>query len=107
MRIVNTHQNSKKKKWIFPLLFLIFSNSSCVATAFELLIEPCVSDLDYSLERDEASRHDEHVGVVVLLDELADLWCPAKSCADSLMLVEGHLDAVTCSAESDTKVNLA
>ena len=44
-----------------------------MATAFELLIEPCVSDLDYSLERDEASRHDEHVGVVVLLDELADL----------------------------------
>ena len=50
-----------------------FIDATLVASAFELLAEPSVCDLQNCLERNETSRHHEHVGVVVLLDQLADL----------------------------------
>ena len=78
-----------------------------MAAAFEFFVKPCISDFDYCFKRDESSRHHENVGVVVLFDEPADLYIPAEPCADTLMLVEGHLHAVSCTAECDSKVYIS
>ena len=54
------------------LLTRDFVDSVLVTAAFELLSEPCVSDLEHSLEWDEASRHYKNICIVMLLDEFAD-----------------------------------
>lgn len=54
------------------VLFTRYLVDACLMTAaLECLRKPCVSDLYHCLERNEASRHDKYVGIVVLLDELA------------------------------------
>ena len=47
-------------------------DAGLVTATFKLLVEPCVSNLDYRLEWDESGWHHKYVGVVVLLDELSD-----------------------------------
>ena len=77
-----------------------------VTSSLELFIQPCVADLDDSLERDETGWHDQDICIVVLLDQLADFRRPAESRTDSLVLVEGDADAVSSAAECDSEVYL-
>ena len=55
------------------LFYRDFIDATLVATTLEFFTKPCVSDFQNGLERDEACRHYEYIGVVVLLDQLADL----------------------------------
>ena len=64
-----------------------------VASACELCAEELVKALAAHLFCDEAAREDDDVGVVVLADEVGNLWLPNKSCAYMLVLVERHGDA--------------
>src|SRR3712207_7954687 len=56
---------------------------------------------------DEASRHHQHVGVVVQPCQAGDFLVPAKSGADALMLVQRHADAVAASADGDARIAFA
>lgn len=56
---------------------------------------------------DEASRHYQHVGVVVQPCQAGDFLVPAKSGADALMLVQRHADAVAASADGDARIAFA
>ena len=49
---------------------------------------------------DEASWHDEHIGVVVLACESGYLFHPYEGGADALVLVERHGDAFAASADA-------
>ena len=82
-------------------------DAGLVTATVKLLVEPCVSNLDYRLEWDESGWHHKYVGVVVLLDELSDFGAPAESGAYALMLVERHLHAVACAAECDSEIHAA
>ena len=78
-----------------------------MTTALKLLCKPSVSDFNHSLERNESGRHHKYIGIVVLLDKLSDFNRPTETCADALVLVEGHLHSVTGAAERDSEVYLS
>ena len=56
---------------------------------------------------DEATGHHQHVGVVVLADQMGYLWNPAETGTDALMLVECHADALTTAADGNAGKYLA
>ena len=64
-----------------------------MATSSKLCVEEFVETLAAYVFADETTGEDNHVGVVVLTDEVGNLWLPNKTGTDALMLVEGHGDA--------------
>ena len=61
-----------------------------MATTFERDREELVHYLASRVVIDEATRHYEHIGIVVLTNELPYLRVPAYSGSNALMLVESH-----------------
>ena len=78
-----------------------------MAAAFELGRKVLVHDGASSLLRDEASRHYQHVSIVVLTNQVGNLRNPAKTGTDTLVLVKRHVDALTRAADGDTWEYLA
>ena len=78
-----------------------------MASAFKLGGEEFLHDGRSGGGIDEASRHDEHVGVVVLADEVCYLGYPAQAGAYALVLVECHGDTLSATADGDAGVALA
>ena len=64
-----------------------------VATTGEFGLEELVEALAAHFLGDEAAWEDDDVGIVVLADEVSDLWLPNETGTDALVLVEGHRDA--------------
>ena len=56
---------------------------------------------------DEASGEDDDVGIVVLTDEVGNLGSPHQSCANALMLVERHADALAGAADGNAGIDRA
>ena len=52
-------------------------------------------------------RHDQHVGVVVLLDQGSDLAVPRQAGADGRMVVQAHGHAVAGPAQGDAQIDFA
>ena len=73
----------------------------------KLGVEELVEALAAHVFADEAAREDNHVGVVVLADEVSNLWLPNKAGTDTLVLVEGHGDAFSRTAHGDATFHLA
>ena len=61
-----------------------------MTTALEWSLEIFVHDYLSLTVADEATWHYETVGIVVLTDEVRNLYIPAKSGTNTLMLVQGH-----------------
>ena len=78
-----------------------------MASTLELGGEVLVHDGAGSLLRDETAWHHQHIGIIVLTDEMGNLRNPAETCADALMLVERHVDALTRTTDGDTREHLA
>ena len=78
-----------------------------VTTALEVCGEELVHDATGHVGIDEAAGHDEHVGIVVLTDEVGNLGNPAQAGAYVLMLVQCHGNALTASADGDAGVHFA
>ena len=78
-----------------------------MAAAFELSGEILVHNLTGCLLGDEASGHHQHVGIVVLTDEMGNLRNPAQTGTDALMLVERHVDALARATDGDAREHLA
>ena len=72
-----------------------------MAAAFELGGEILVHDGTGSLLRDEATWHHQHIGIVVLTDEMGNLGNPAETGTDGLVLVERHVDALARAADGN------
>ena len=77
-----------------------------VAAAFEGGCEELVHNLTGRIVVDEATWHHEHVGIVVLTDEMGNLWNPAQACTYLLVLVEGDGDTFARTADGDTGIDL-
>ena len=82
-------------------------NALLMATSCKLSIEEFVKALAAYVFADESAREDNDVGVVVLTDEVGNLWLPNKSGTDALMLVEGHGDAFARTAHGDAWIYFA
>ena len=78
-----------------------------MAAAFELGGEVLVHNLTGCLFGDEASGHDQHVGIVVLTDEMGNLGNPSQTGTDRLMLVERHADALAGAADGNAGIDRA
>ena len=87
--------------------FILFArdlvDSFLMASAFKLCGEVLVHDLTSSLLRDKTSWHHEHIGIIVLTDEVGNLGNPAKTGTDALVFVECHVDTLTRTADGDTR----
>ena len=81
-------------------------DTACVATTFEGSIEVLVEDAFGYGVGDKAAGHDEDVSIVVLTGKLGNLGTPAEGSTDALMLVEGHVDAVSATADGDAALVL-
>ena len=75
-----------------------------VTSSRESGLEPDLDDILGHPVGYEPCRHDEDIGVVVLLYELSYLRIPGESGADALMMVEGHGHTVSCAAKGDTEI---
>ena len=78
-----------------------------MASAFKRHLEELVHNLCSSLVVYKASRHDEHVGVVMLADEACNLRLPCNSGAHAVVLVKNHAYALSASADTYSGINLA
>ena len=68
-----------EKRGVGLLLDGYFVDTFLVASAFKLGCEVLVHDGTGGILRDETAWHDQHVGVVVLTDEVGDFWYPAEA----------------------------
>ena len=89
-----------------PLLDGNLVDALLMAATFELGGEILVHDLASHVLIDEATGHHEHVGIVVLTDEMGDLRNPAQTGTDGLVLVERHVDALTRTADGNAGIDL-
>ena len=78
-----------------------FLDSAFVAAAFEVSCEEGVDDLEGQFGRNEPGGKYEHIRIVVLSGECCEFGGPAEGCADTLMFVQGHGDAITGAAHGD------
>ena len=78
-----------------------------MAPALELGGEVFVHNFASHSLVNEAPRHYEHVGVVVLSNQMGNLWNPAKSGTNALMLVQRHVDSLAAAADGYARKNLA
>ena len=81
--------------------------ATLMATAFERNREEFVHDGTGRVVVDETTGHHEHVGIVVLTDELADFRAPANSGTNALMLVERHGNTLSATTDGNAWINLA
>ena len=56
---------------------------------------------------DESSRHHEHIGIVVLTNQMSYLRNPAQPSTHLLMLVQCDADTLTTTTDSDARIHLA
>lgn len=61
---------------------------------------------DGLLVGDEAARHGQDVGIVVLTGQAGDRQAPAQGRTDALMLVEGDVDALATATHGDAGIAL-
>lgn len=80
--------------------------SSLVASALEGSGEELRQYLVSLMIGDEATRHDEHVGIVVLACQAGNLRIPAQGGTDALMLVQCDADAVSAAADGNAGIAL-
>lgn len=82
-------------------------NALLMTTSSKLCVEEFVETLAAYVFADETTGEDDDVGVVVLSNEVSNLWLPNKTGTDALMLVEGHGDAFARTAHSDAWIYFA
>ena len=78
-------------------------NSLLMASSFKFSREVLVHNLSSHVFIDEASRHYQYVGIVMLTDEVSNLGNPAETGTDALVFVECHVDTLTRTADGDTR----
>ena len=78
-----------------------------MTATFEGCGEELIHNLLGSLVVDEASGHDEHVGIVVLADEMCNLGYPAQAGTYLLVLVQRDADALAAATNGNAGINLA
>ena len=77
-----------------------------MATAFEAGGEELVHNLTSHIVVDETTWHYQYVGIVVLTDEMSNLWNPAQTSANLLVLVKRHRDALATATDGNTRIYL-
>ena len=75
-----------------------------MATALKIRGEEFVHDLTSHVRVDETSRHDQHIGIVVLTAQMGDFRNPAQACAYALVLVQRHADAFAAAADGYARI---
>lgn len=83
------------------------SYPALVASALESGLEKFVKDGFGSLVVNETAGQNEHIGIVMLADEVGYLGYPRQSGTYSLMLVERHADAFAASADANAGIYFA
>ena len=78
-----------------------------MAATFELGGEVLIHDGTGGILVDETAWHHEHIGIVVLTDEMGNLGDPAQTGTDRLVLVERHVDALARAADGNTGIDLS
>ena len=75
-----------------------------MATALKIRGEEFVHDLTRHVRVDETSRHDQHIGIVVLTAQMGDFRNPAQACAYALVLVQRHADTFATATDTYSRV---
>ena len=78
-----------------------------MATTLKLSRKVLVHDFARHVLVDETPGHHQHVGIVVLTDEVGYLGYPAQTGTDALVFVERHVDAFARAADGYARINLA
>ena len=69
-----------------------------MATAFKRSLKEFIHDCSCGLVVDEATWHNQYVGIVMLTAEMGNLRNPCESGANTLMLVERDADTLATAA---------
>ena len=77
-----------------------------MASAFEGGSKELVHNLTGHIVVDKTTWHHEYVGIVVLTDEMCNLWDPAQTSAYLLVLVECDADTLTTTTDGNAGINL-
>lgn len=102
MMLVSFDMYCKNGLFLYRNLFY----AALMATAFEGNREELVHDGTGRVVVDETTGHHEHIGIVVLTNQLANLGIPAYTGANALVLVKRHGDALTTAADGNAGINL-
>ena len=75
-----------------------------MASPFKLCGEELCQNHVRLFSTDEAPRHYQDIGVIVLTGEVRYFCIPAECGTNSLMFVQRHIDSVSTAADSDTGI---
>ena len=78
-----------------------------MATSCKFCVEEFVEALAAYVFADETTGEDDDVGVVVLTDEVGNLWLSNKSGTDALVLVEGHAYSLATATDSNSDFHVS
>ena len=78
-----------------------------MTATLKLCREVFVHNLARQVLVNEPTGHHQHVGIVVLTDEVGNLRNPAQAGTDALMLVQRHVDAFARAADGNAGEHLA
>ena len=95
--------NADKKLFTYRNLI----DATLMTAAFELRIEEFIHNLLCHVVVYETSWHDKHIGIVVLTDEMSNLWYPTQTGPNGLMLVQSHVDALTATAYGNSRIDFS
>ena len=84
-----------------------FVDALLVTATFEGSCEELVHNLASHVVVDETTGHDEHIGIVMLTDEVGNLRNPAQSGTHLLVLVQRHADTLARAADGNARIDLA
>ena len=118
-----TKKHKDDPSWVSVLMFFFYlmecvvqllataawdvGNALLMAAAGKLSLEELVKALTANILLNETTWEDDDVGVVVLADEVGNLWTPYEASTDLLMLVERHSDAFARATHGNAWIALA
>ena len=101
MMLVSFDMYCKNDLFLYRNLF----NAALMATAFEGNREELVHDGTGRVVVDETTGHHEHIRIIVLTNQLANLGIPAYTGANALVLIKRHGDALTTAADGNAGID--
>ena len=99
--------NTLLKIFSIKLFYWYFVNTILMTSSLKFSIKELCHDFVCSFRIDKSSGHNQNIGIIMLSGQVGYFRNPAKSCTDTLMLVQGNSDTFSATANGDSRIALA
>ena len=91
--------NTLLKIFSIKLFYWYFVNTILMTSSLKFSIKELCHDFVCSFRIDKSSGHNQNIGIIMLSGQVGYFRNPAKSCTDTLMLVQGNSDTFSATGK--------